>query len=45
MCRRCCDGDYVPWESNSVVRYRCMAYGKGAPIYPQEPKRRAAVDR
>jgi glutathione S-transferase len=39
------DGDYVLWESNSVMRYLCMTYGKGASIYPAEPKRRAAVDR
>jgi glutathione S-transferase len=39
------DGDYVLWESNSVMRYLCMAYGKGTPIYPQDPKQRAAVDR
>ena len=39
------DGDYVLWESNSVMRYLCMAYGKGTPIYPEQPKRRAAVDR
>jgi glutathione S-transferase len=39
------DGDYVLWESNSVMRYLCMAYGKGTAIYPAEPKRRAAVDR
>ena len=39
------DGDFVLWESNSIMRYLCMAYGKGTPIYPQEPKRRAAVDR
>jgi len=39
------DGDYVLWESNSVMRYLCMAYGKGTPIYPADPKRRAAVDR
>ena len=39
------DGDYVLWESNSVMRYLCMEYGKGAPIYPIDPKRRAAVDR
>jgi glutathione S-transferase len=39
------DGDYVLWESNSVMRYLCMAYGKGTPIYPTEPKQRAAVDR
>ncbi len=39
------DGDYVLWESNSVMRYLCMAYGKGTPIYPADPKQRAAVDR
>ena len=35
------DGDYVLWESNSIMRYLCMAYGKGTPIYPADPKRRA----
>jgi glutathione S-transferase len=39
------DGDYVLWESNSVMRYLCMEYGKGTPLYPQDPKTRAAVDR
>jgi glutathione S-transferase len=39
------DGDFVLWESNSVMRYLCLAYGKGKPIYPDAPKRRAAVDR
>ena len=39
------DGDYVLWESNSIMRYLCMAYRPETPIYPQEPKRRAAVDR
>lgn len=39
------DGDYVLWESNSVMRYLCMAYGGGSPIYPVEPKPRAGVDR
>ncbi|MCC8936887.1 glutathione S-transferase family protein [Bradyrhizobium sp. Arg68] len=39
------DGDYVLWESNSVMRYLCMAYGQGSPIYPQAPQARAAVDR
>ncbi|HWX30353.1 MAG TPA: glutathione S-transferase [Steroidobacteraceae bacterium] len=39
------DGDYVLWESNSVMRYLCMAYGQGTPIYPSDPKSRAAVDR
>ena len=39
------DGDFVLWESNSVMRYLCMAYGKGSPIYPSAPKARASVDR
>ena len=36
------DGDYVLWESNSVMRYLCIAYGKGSPIYPSAPKARAS---
>ena len=39
------EGDYVLWESNSVMRYLCMAHGAGSPIYPSQPKARAAVDR
>jgi len=39
------DGDYVLWESNSIMRYLCMAHGQASPIYPQDAGRRAAVDR
>ena len=43
------EGDYVLWESNSVMRYLCMAHGQdsggGSPIYPASPQARAAVDR
>jgi glutathione S-transferase len=39
------DGDYVLWESNSIMRYLNLAYGNGSPIYPQAPQARAAVDR
>ena len=39
------DGDYVLWESNSVMRYLCLAYGQNSSIYPQTPQARAAVDR
>ncbi|MBV9564908.1 MAG: glutathione S-transferase [Bradyrhizobium sp.] len=39
------DGDYVLWESNSIMRYLCLAYGRGTALYPEEPKHRAAVDR
>jgi glutathione S-transferase len=39
------DGDYVLWDSNSIMRYLNLAYGKGSRIYPQDAKGRAAVDR
>jgi glutathione S-transferase len=39
------DGDYVLWESNSIMRYLNLAYGKASSIYPQDAKGRAAVDR
>jgi hypothetical protein len=39
------DGDYVLWESNSIMRYLNLAYGGGSPIYPPSPQARAAVDR
>lgn len=39
------EGDLVLWESNSIMRYLCMAHGRGTPIYPQGPQQRAAVDR
>jgi len=39
------DGDYVLWESNSIMRYLVLSHGNGSPIYPDAPKRRACVDR
>jgi glutathione S-transferase len=39
------DGDYALWESNSIMRYLCMAYRPDTSIYPKEPRLRAAVDR
>ena len=39
------DGDFILWESNSVMRYLVLAYGQGSPIYPQAAKARAGVDR
>ena len=39
------DGDFVLWESNSIMRYLALAYRQDSPIYPQEPKLRAGVDR
>jgi len=39
------DGDFVLWESNSIIRYLAMEYGKGASLYPTDPKQRASIDR
>src|ERR1700687_109595 len=39
------DGDFVLWESNSIMRYLVLSYAQGSPIYPDAPKRRAGVDR
>jgi glutathione S-transferase len=39
------DGDFVLWESNSIMRYLVLAYRPQSPLYPQAPKLRASVDR
>lgn len=39
------DGDFVLWESNSIIRYLAMQYGQRTGLYPAEPKLRASVDR
>ena len=39
------DGDFVLWESNSIMRYLVLAYAPQSPLYPQAPKLRAGVDR
>jgi glutathione S-transferase len=39
------DGDFVLWESNSVMRYLAMAYGKESTLYPDAPKARSGIDR
>jgi glutathione S-transferase len=37
------DGDFVLWESNSIIRYLAAAYD-GQWLYPSEPRARAHVD-
>src|SRR3569623_3662376 len=32
------DGDFVLWESNSLMRYLCLAYGGDTPIYTGAPQ-------
>ena len=39
------EGDFVLWESNSIMRYLCLAHGPQSSIYPHEPRQRAVVDR
>ena len=39
------EGDFVLWESNSIMRYLVRAYRPQSPIYPHAPKARAGVDR
>jgi glutathione S-transferase len=39
------DGDFVLWESNSIMRYFALMHGQGSPIYPGAPSLRASVDR
>lgn len=39
------EGDFALWESNSIMRYLCLAHGRGTPVYPEAPKLRAGVDR
>jgi glutathione S-transferase len=38
------DGDYILWESNSIMRYLCMKYN-GETFYPADPAIRADIDR
>lgn len=37
------DGDFVLWESNSILRYLANAHG-GEALYPTTPRARARVD-
>ena len=37
------DGDFVLWESNTIIRYLANQYG-GQHLYPVEARRRARVD-
>jgi glutathione S-transferase len=40
------DGDFVLWESNSIMRYLVLAYGRhDLSLYPAAPRLRASIDR
>src|SRR5665647_1659162 len=39
------DGDFVLWESNSIMRYLALVHGGGTTLYPSAPKVRAGLER
>lgn len=39
------DGDFVLWESNSILRYLVMQYGESSTLYSPDPAARASIDR
>lgn len=39
------DGDFVLWESNSIMRYLALVHGEGTTLYPSAPKVRAGLER
>jgi glutathione S-transferase len=39
------DGDFVLWESNSIIRYLAMQYGGESTLYPASARERASIDR
>jgi glutathione S-transferase len=39
------DGDFVLWESNSIMRYLTLVHGAGTTLYPTAPKPRVGVER
>jgi glutathione S-transferase len=39
------DGDFVLWESNSIMRYLVLEYRPQSPLYPQAARLRASADR
>ncbi|MFS2159603.1 glutathione S-transferase [Pseudomonas sp. Pseusp122] len=39
------DGDFVLWESNTIVRYLAARYAPDSPFYPADVQERAAADK
>jgi glutathione S-transferase len=39
------EGDFVLWESNSIMRYIALRHGADSTLYPGEPRTRAGMER
>lgn len=39
------EGDFVLWESNSIMRYLALAHGAGTALYPADARTRAGMER
>ncbi|MFK3799517.1 glutathione S-transferase family protein [Pseudomonas sp. NPDC088444] len=39
------DGDFVLWESNTIVRYLAAQHAANSALYPSDPKARAQADK
>ncbi len=39
------EDDFILWESNAICRYLCAAHAPSSPLWPQEPRARAHIDR
>ena len=39
------EDDFVLWESNAVIRYLCAANAPGNPMWPDDLRARASIDR